>query len=603
MKRLTWGISLAAAAMMLGTTGDRVAAQNGGAPALVIQGGTLIDGNGGAPVPNSVIVIQGNRIAAVGPAGQTQIPAGARIIDARNKFVLPGLWDAQTNYSWFNGELNLNQGVTSIIDIGNGEELSILHREAVTHGKIRGPRTFVGIGHLGGANPDELTGLETALSTRQIPKTVDETVAVAKRLLDAGADMVMFHDGRNFTPEMVAAACREAHARGKVCTQRADGPKMKAKDAAIAGADQLPHARGIDLDIMRDGATPTNNVLERFAQMDDAKAKSLIDVLVREKTSPVPAIIHESPGYPKNWERMSAAVRKVFTDPDLRAYYPDAFYKETTRVHDAVDTGDVRQRRMVGYQNVLRFYRMLDAAGGKTVVGGDTNAQKVPGFVVHDEMEILEEAGIPRMHVIQGATKWAAEALNKQGELGSIEAGKLADILIVNADPLQDIGNLRNIDSVIMDGKVADRAFHSYYSTPFLGSVDDIRVVEALPFTVTLKAATFRAGNARQAPDPVESPQPAIQTISPIWAKEGDPAVTMKLTGFNFVRRSRVFFDGLSVPWRWVSPTELEVTIGADLLKRPGRYDIEIQNPQPVNLPDWGNGTSNKAHFMVDFRY
>src|SRR5258706_4501246 len=539
MKRLICGISLSAA-MMLGTAGDRVAAQNAAVPALVIQGGTLIDGNGGAPVANSVIVIQGNRVTAVGPAGQTQIPAGARIIDARNKFVLPGLWDAQTNYSWFNGELNLNQGVTSIIDIGNGEELSVLHREAVTHGKIRGPRTFVGVGHLGGANPDELTGLETALSTRQIPKTVDETVAVARRLLDAGADMVMFHDGRNFTPEMVAAACREAHARGKVCTQRADGPKMKAKDAAIAGADQLPHARGIDLDIMRDGATPTNSVLERFAQMDDAKAKSLIEVLVREKTSPVPAIIHESPGYPKNWERMAAAVRKVFTDPDLRAYYPDAFYKETTRVHDAVDTGEMRQRRMAGYQNALRFYRMLDAAGGKTVVGGDTNAQKVPGFVVHDEMEILEEAGIPRMHVIQGATKWAAEALNKQGDIGSIEAGKLADILIVNADPLQDIGNLRNIDSVIMDGKVADRAFHSYYSTPFLGSVDDIRVVEGLPFTVTLKAATFRAGNARQAPDPVESPQPAIQTINPIWAKEGDSAVAMKLTGFNFVRRSRI---------------------------------------------------------------
>ena len=523
MKRLTWGISLAAA-LMLGTAGDRVAAQNAGPPALVIQGGTLIDGNGGAPLANSVIVIQGNRIATVGPAGQTQIPAGARIIDARGKFVLPGLWDAQTNYSWFNGELNLNQGVTSIVDIGNGEEWSLLHREAVTHGKIRGPRTFVGVGHLGGANPDELTGLETPLSTRQIPKTVDETVAVARRLLDAGADMIMFHDGRNFTPEMVAAACREAHARGKVCTQRADGPKMKAKDAAIAGADQLPHARGIDLDVMRDGATPTNNVLERFAQMDDAKAKALIEVLVREKTSPVPALIHESPGYPKNWERMSAAVRKVFTDPDLRAYYPDAFYKETTRVHDAVDTGEVRQRRMAGYQNVLRFYRMLDAAGGKTVVGGDTNAQKVPGFVVHDEMEILEEAGIPRMHVIQGATKWAAEALNKQGDIGSIEAGKLADILIVNADPLQDIGNLRNIDSVIMDGKITDRAFHAYYSTPFLGSTDDIRVVEALPFTVTLKAATFRAGNARQAPDPVESPQPAIQTINPIWAKEGDPA-------------------------------------------------------------------------------
>jgi len=573
--------------------------------ALAIQGATLIDGNGGAPLANSVIVIQGNRIVATGAAGQVQVPAGAQTIDARGKFVVPGLWDAQTNYSWFNGELNLNQGVTSIVDIGNGEELSILHREAVTHGKIRGPRTFIGIGHLGGANPDELTGMETALSTRQIPKTVEETVAVARKLLDAGTDMVMFHDGRNFTPEMVAAACREAHARGKVCTQRADGPKMKAKDAAIAGADQLPHARGVDLDVMRDGATPTNNVLERFAQMDDAKARSLIEVLVRENTSPVPAIIHESPGYPRDWGRMEAAVRQVFTNPDLRAYYPDAFYKETTRVHNAVDRGDVRQRRMVGYQNVLRFYKMLDAAGGKVVVGGDTNAQKVAGFVVHDEMEILQEAGLPPVHVIQAATKWAAEAVAKQSDLGTVERGKLADLVIVNADPLADIGNLRNIDTVIFDGKVADRGFHSYYSTTFLGSVDDIRVVEGLPFTVVLKAATFRGGiaNAKQATDPVESPQPAIQTISPLWAKEGDPTITMKLSGFNFVRRTRVFFDGVSVPWRFVSPTELEVTINADLLKRPGRYDIVVNNPEPMALPDWGNGTSNKAHFMVDYRY
>jgi imidazolonepropionase-like amidohydrolase len=604
MRRLAAALSITASlAVIAGLGGERVAAQN--ATALVIQGGTLIDGNGGAPLANSVVVVQGNRIAAAGPAGQVQVPAGARVINAAGKYVLPGLWDGQTNYSWFNGELNLNQGVTSIMDIGNGEEWSLLHREAVAHGKSRGPRTFIGVGHLGGANPSDLTGLESALSTRQIPKSVEETVAVTKKLLDAGADMIMFHDGRNFTPEMVAAACREAHARGKVCTQRADGPKMTAKDAALAGVNQLPHARGIDLDVMKDGATRTNNVLERFAQMDDAKAKALIEILVRQRTAPVPAMIHESPGYPKNWERMSAAVRKVFTDPDLRTYYPDSFYKETTRFHEAVNTGEVRERRMVGYQNMLRFYRMLDAAGGHFVVGGDTNAQKVPGFVVHDEMEIFEEAGIPRMHVIQAATKWAAEALNKQSELGSVEAGRLADILIVNADPLQDIGNLRNIDTVISDGKVVDRSFHAYYATPFGGSVDDIRVVEGLPWTVTLKQATFKGGiaNAKAATDPVESPQPAIQTINPVWAKEGDSTVAMKLTGLNFVRRSRVFFDGISVPWKFVSPTELEVTISSDLLKRPGRYDIVVVNPQPVALSDWGNGTSNKAHFMVDFKY
>ena len=117
--------------------------------------------------------------------------------------------------------------------------------------------------------------------------------------------------------------------------------------------------------------------------------------------------------------------------------------------------------------------------------------------------------------------------------------------------------------------------------------------------------STFRGAitQARQPTNPVEAPQPAIQTINPVWAKEGDSGIALKLTGFNFVRSTRVFFDGQSVPWKFVSPTELEVTLNADLLKRPGRYDIVVKNPEPMAQPNWGNGTSNAAHFMVDFRY
>jgi hypothetical protein len=129
--------------------------------------------------------------------------------------------------------------------------------------------------------------------------------------------------------------------------------------------------------------------------------------------------------------------------------------------------------------------------------------------------------------------------------------------------------------------------------------------VEGLPWTVALKDATFKGNikNAKQPTDPVESPQPAIQAILPVSAHEGDAAIQLKLTGFNFVRRTRVTFDGVSVPWRFVSPTELEVSVNADLLKRPGRFEILVQNPLPVSQPNWGNGASNTAHFIVDYRY
>ena len=90
--------------------------------ALVIEGGTLIDGNGGAPVRDTAIVIQGNRITAVAAKGKVAYPANARVINAAGKFVLPGLWDSQVAYSWYFGEAMLNHGITASIDVGTDEE-------------------------------------------------------------------------------------------------------------------------------------------------------------------------------------------------------------------------------------------------------------------------------------------------------------------------------------------------------------------------------------------------------------------------------------------------------------------------------------------------
>ena len=221
----------------------------------MIQGGTLIDGNGGAPVANSVIVIQGNQITGSGPRARCR-----RRRERRSSMpqagIVPGLWDCQQNFSWFYSEPQLNQGVTSGCDIGNGDEWGIVHRDAVNHGKIRGPRVWVGVGHLGGVDPEELTGWETPLQTRQLPKTVEETKTVVTRLLDSGADMIMFHDGNNFTPEMVKAGCDLAHSRNKPCTQRTGG-KMSPAAGAMAGVDVIPHASGIGTAVQKDGSTIT----------------------------------------------------------------------------------------------------------------------------------------------------------------------------------------------------------------------------------------------------------------------------------------------------------------------------------------------------------
>src|SRR5262249_16721048 len=110
-----------------------------------------------------------------------------------------------------------------------------------------------------------------------------------------------------------------------------------------------------------------------------------------------------------------------------------------------------------------------------------------------------------------------------------------------------------------------------------------------------------RGGNT--VADPFESPQPAITTISPVIFTQGSPATTLTIKGFNFVARSRVLVDGISVPWRRVSPTELTVTLDENMLQRAGRFDVVVVNPEPLTAPKWGNGTSNKAHLLVNYRY
>ena len=121
---------------------------------LVIQGGTLVDGNGGTPLANAVIVIQGNRITAVGAAGQVQVPAGAQVINASGKWITPGLIDAKANWNWMYGEGFLHWGVTSAMVTGARNDQGIAERDAVEHGIFPGPRLYQGVINLQGGGPD-----------------------------------------------------------------------------------------------------------------------------------------------------------------------------------------------------------------------------------------------------------------------------------------------------------------------------------------------------------------------------------------------------------------------------------------------------------------
>jgi Amidohydrolase family/IPT/TIG domain len=590
------------------------------AQALVIDGGTLIDGNGGTPVQNSVVVIQGNRITAVGRKGQVAVPAGARVIDAAGKFVLPGLWDGQTIYNWYYGEMMFKYGVTSNIGIGNSGEIGAVVRDAVLHGKLFGPRPFTAMSRIVTQNNNN-TGLETTLTPNRAPKSAQETRDYVKAYIAAGADMIIFQDG-NLPYDYYAAGMDEARKAGTPVFTRAYGPGLGPREAAMLGSKDLPHAAGIGAVVS--GTTPGGgmNELDRYAEMDDAKAKDLIQVLVQHGTAVVPTLKLSYPGYPKDWARFDREDHQALSDPNLLAYYPPARVLSGLAAYNNPPATTPHRRQ--GYQNLLRFLKMFSDAGGHVVPGGDTNASKIPGLNIHHEFLAISESGIPPMRIIQGATKWAAQMIDKDKDLGTVEAGKIADVIILKADPLQSIDNLQQVDTVIFDGRPVDLGIHPWYSDPFRRDSGFNPPVENLRWVVAFKRSMFgdnpaagggRGGAGRggaaaagpvMLPDPVLSPNPAIESISPILFTQDSPASTVTLKGFNFVRRSQVLFKGQSVPYKVVSPTELQVTIDPNLLKEAGWYDLVVKNPWPYN-PDtgqaWGDGNSNKAHLIVNYRY
>ena len=605
--------------LLLAILGGLTSAQAQQSPALVIEGGTLIDGNGGMPVPDSVVVIQANRITSVSRKGQAAAyPANAWVIKANGKYVLPGLFDSQNSYSWYFGEAMLNHGVTSTIDVGTTGETAVPYRDAVFHGKAKGPRAFTGVSRLS-VNPNALvaTGLENPLTHTRVPKSAEETRQLVRAWIAAGADYILTYDGA-LPMDYYQAAFDEANKAGKPVFTRAYGPVLFPKDAALLGSANLPHSAGIGIAVTKDPSKfkegrDDRNELDRYAEMDDAKARDLVQVLVAHHVALVPTFMINFPGYPKEWAQFAEEARLLFTNPDLLAYYPANAMRSALQSYLRSDQGELRERRRKGYQNAMRFHKMFVDAGGHLVVSGNTNDAWVPGVDLHQEMQIMADAGLTPMQIIQGSTKYPAEMLRKQNLLGTVEAGKLADVIIVNADPLQDIKNLDKINTVIQDGKIVELGYHSNYSSPFSNVAAQTISVEGLPWAVEMKKSSRGAEGGPQratddsvVPDPPNSPQPAIETMNPIIVKQGEPAV-ITVTGFNFVRKSAVYFNGKPVPFRAVKSTQLEVMLDAEALREGGRFDLVVKNPEPLDpffvRSMWGNGTSNIAHLIVNYKY
>lgn len=413
-------------------------------PVLVLEGGILIDGTGNPPVTNGIVVIRGNRIEAVGINGQLAIPSEATVISLEGKTILPGFIDTHLHLRDYQVPMFLPYGITTLGDIHNNTAWSIAQREALADGRINGPRLFVS-----GAR---LTGPTSSTSNEGRVETVEDARAYVRRIVQQGVDQIKVD--LTITNEQLGAVLEEASAAGVQVL----GHTQDIREAAEMGMKHMEHMDTMARSLLKqEGRDPRPSDTTSEAAVNPQLFPPLIEYLVEQEVYINPTLVLLWSGSTQRWHDWTPLIADLVEDPNL-AFIPD-------------ETRDAWLREpgvRAGYANVVTFLYQYSQAGGKILAATDTGccSQIVPGLSLHQEMQLLADMGIPPMKVIQGATLWAAEVIGQQQDLGSIEPGKLADITIIEGNPLSNIETTRNVSMVIKGGQIVDAAYDPDWVNP-----------------------------------------------------------------------------------------------------------------------------------------
>lgn len=411
------------------------------AGALVLTHANVFDAAAARMRPGTTIVVSGNRIAAVGRDGSVKFPPGAEVIDAAGRAVLPGLWDMHAHPGEDDGVLFLAAGVTSVRDMAAETDAPARFRPFET-GEAIGPRvTFAGI--IDGRGPFQGP-------TKTLVETEAEARAAVRAMAAAGFPQVKIYS--SVKPELVVSIADEAHRHG----MRVSGhipAFMTAEQAVRSGFDEIQHMNMLFLNFLFDKVQDTRTparftaVAENAAAIDleSPRVRAFLALLKKRKVTVDPTLdVFESlfvdrpgrvaAGFAAVADRMPPLVRRGFLEGGLPVpEEAEARYREAFRA-------------------MGRMLMRLRREGIPIVAGTDNLA----GFSLPRELELYVEAGIPAPEVLRMATLGAARVARRDDRLGSIEKGKLADLIVVDGDPAARIGDIRRLRLVVKDGAVFD---------------------------------------------------------------------------------------------------------------------------------------------------
>ena len=423
-------------------------AQN--APLKALVGGTLIDGHGGPPLRNSVIIVRGERIEAVGQVGRLAVPADAEVISTEGMSVLPGLWDMHVHLM-INGHADyahwdrtypslfatvimpasakqlLLAGVTSARDLGAPLEASISVRDAINAGKIPGPTLYVSgpfIQH------EPYPGTE---AFRWGVKGPNDARAKVKRLADAGVNVIKLIDQDQMTMEEVRAVVEEAHARRLPVVAHSHRPEEIRRGLA-AGVDNFEHT-GL--------ATAAEYPPDIVAMIRERTARGNAGPLFWTPT--IEGLF--------NYEYVRDNPEKL-DDPSWHEGLPDSIIADIRRSLEHPERLSYFQMTPSRRPTLHRKFAQLRESGVVLLIGTDAGIpMKFHSMATWNELDVwVNRLGVDPMTAIRAATYWPAVAMKVDRDVGTISEGKYADIIAVRGDVLRYIDLLQKVDLVMKHG-------------------------------------------------------------------------------------------------------------------------------------------------------
>ena len=462
--KIAWLLVLGLAATMGSNAGDEP-------QPLAIAHATVIDPATGSVNADQTVVIAGGRIQHVVPSANYKPEKGAQIIEARGKYLIPGLWDMHVHIAGISADpkwskdvilpLLTAMGVTGVRDMGG--DLSVLQqwRREIEKGQLLGPHIVTG-------GPMLVSGGKR--TPEQVPiKDAEEARAAVKSLKQQGADFIKIIDLPS--REAFYAVADEAKRQNLPFVGHVP-PVVTASEASDAGMRSIEHVVYSNLEMdcsakeeelraaeraaraTHEGGTSAKLLQEAMTSYDAAKADALWQRFGRNGTWLVPTLASI-----EALSRHNAGPERQAKDPRLE-YVPDALRREwdPTKPENKFSAGE-QQWWAQQYINDGKLTAAMHSGGVALLAGSDSLDRYVfPGFALHRELELLNEAGLTPLEALQAATRNPAKFLEREQETGTIHEGAQADLVLLEGNPLEKISNTSRIAAVVRGGVYLDHA-------------------------------------------------------------------------------------------------------------------------------------------------